>query len=283
MPSWVDDECCPRPDWARREGLEGSQVYRGRSMGTGFSPGDLLYLRKVSLAQLEVGDVVVFRRGEEKQVVHRVVGRALGGLVTRGDAVLCDDPDPVTPEDLLGRVEWKARGRSRCRIRGGVGGRRRHRSQQFRAHLISLLKSPFVPIYRKLRVSRKINRLLLFRIIKPRLTVAGFFRGDRVVIKVLYKGHTIVTLEPDRLGARVKKPYDLMLGTYAERLRLNRFRVPFADALRREQALLKTLMLANGATREALSGHLEQKMPTVEVGVKLDSGRCLSDRRLLDG
>ena len=72
------------------------------SMAPLIQPGDELRLVPPDAGRLSEGAVVAFRRSEEL-VVHRVVRRALDGVVTRGDA-LPDTDAPVEWRDLIGRV-----------------------------------------------------------------------------------------------------------------------------------------------------------------------------------
>lgn len=60
--------------------------------------------------ELRVGDLPVFRRGEGRYVVHRVVGIGRGCYYTRGDN--CIERETVAPDDMLGIVtEIYRRGR----------------------------------------------------------------------------------------------------------------------------------------------------------------------------
>ena len=64
-----------------------AHVYRGGSMRGTFCPGDRLTVEPVPLTQVRPGDVVAFRisskRGEPKDLVHRVTSVGPQGLVTR--------------------------------------------------------------------------------------------------------------------------------------------------------------------------------------------------------
>lgn len=78
------------------------------SMEPTYSPGDMVV--SVPQDQYQVGDVVTFQpvAGDPALITHRVVGIALGAetaYITRGDANGADD-DPVTPEQVMGRVVY---------------------------------------------------------------------------------------------------------------------------------------------------------------------------------
>jgi signal peptidase I len=83
----------------------------GTSMAPAMLPGDLVSIRRASLDEISLGEVVLFRQNG-RLFVHRVVGRnevsAAGNpeeplLITRGDRLRHDDP-PVSSRELLGRV-----------------------------------------------------------------------------------------------------------------------------------------------------------------------------------
>jgi len=86
---------------------------RGSSMTPFIRDGDLLTIAPVDVADLQIGDVVLYCTRRDSVVVHRVVGRAIEGgesvLQTRGDARL--DADSPVPEDaVLGRAVRLERG-----------------------------------------------------------------------------------------------------------------------------------------------------------------------------
>jgi signal peptidase I len=83
----------------------------GTSMAPAMLPGDLVSIRRVSLDEISLGEVVLFAQNG-RLFVHRVMGRnevsAAGNpekpcLITRGDRLRHDDP-PVSSREFLGRV-----------------------------------------------------------------------------------------------------------------------------------------------------------------------------------
>ena len=79
----------------------------GMSMGAGLPPGSTIRIDLVERDRYEIGEIVAYVHGK-KVVVHRVVhrgtvGRAVGLLLTRGDAPLVPDP-PVPHGNVLGPV-----------------------------------------------------------------------------------------------------------------------------------------------------------------------------------
>lgn len=85
----------------------------GTSMLPAIHPGDLLSVQRVDVKEILKGDVVVYAR-EEALIVHRVV-KVMATvspepyLITRGDRLLRDDPQVLSPE-LIGRVSLVQRG-----------------------------------------------------------------------------------------------------------------------------------------------------------------------------
>ena len=87
-------------------------------------PGDVLGIRKQDFEDASAGDVVLaVNRG--RLCTHRVVreefrsGRRV--LITRGDSLPSEDPDPVREEDFLGSVEFIVRRSRRFRPETGHG------------------------------------------------------------------------------------------------------------------------------------------------------------------
>jgi signal peptidase I len=67
-----------------------------------FWPGDIVIIHQSSGDELRVGEVALYAR-EGIFVIHRVVGKEAGYLITRGDTVSVDD-QPVPAAEVLGKV-----------------------------------------------------------------------------------------------------------------------------------------------------------------------------------
>jgi signal peptidase len=69
--------------------------------------GDMVIASKVSPDVIREGDVIEFRQGE-MMVIHRVIEIEESGgakqFITKGDANSVADMDPVSPEQVKGRV-----------------------------------------------------------------------------------------------------------------------------------------------------------------------------------
>jgi signal peptidase I len=92
----------------------------GTSMVPAIHPGDLLSVQRVDVKEILRGDIVVYAR-EETLIVHRVV-KVMATvspepyLITRGDRLLRDDPQVLSPE-LIGRVSLVQRGQRSLGLR----------------------------------------------------------------------------------------------------------------------------------------------------------------------
>jgi hypothetical protein len=122
----------------------------GRSMLPSVRPGDILLVRNQELEQIVPGDIVLFAQNEQL-LTHRVVGDNRWGetsfLVTRGDALLANDP-PVFTHQLLGRVAAIFRDGLRIDPRAG-----RSRRCQLAAALLA--RSEFLARFVKWILSRR--------------------------------------------------------------------------------------------------------------------------------
>ena len=56
------------------------------------------------LADINTGDIISFRLGEDLLVTHRVTAIENGNYYTRGDANNTDDPTPVTEQNYIGKT-----------------------------------------------------------------------------------------------------------------------------------------------------------------------------------
>lgn len=78
------------------------------SMEPTFHVGSVIYYKEAEFADINVGDAITFRAGEDGMVTHRVTEKSelSQTFTTKGDANLSEDPNPVEYSDVLGKV-WK--------------------------------------------------------------------------------------------------------------------------------------------------------------------------------
>jgi len=86
----------------------------GTSMLPTFEEGDLVVIQSVPFRDLKVGDIIVYNPPcavTGQSVIHRIIGFAGGGLVTKGDNNPYSDPGPisngpVTEDCYVGKVVY---------------------------------------------------------------------------------------------------------------------------------------------------------------------------------
>jgi signal peptidase I len=99
----LQEACCDLvADVARISGKVQLKV-AGASMVPTLWPGDLVSVCCCDPSELQPDSIIVFRQ-KERLIVHRLMHRAGGRVVTRGDARPSLD-DPIDPGDIVGRVE----------------------------------------------------------------------------------------------------------------------------------------------------------------------------------
>lgn len=77
------------------------QVVLTGSMEPTLSKGDMLFIKRISPDDLNIGEVVAYKRGSVI-VVHRIVSITAEGFKTKGDANDVEDPWIVSREDIIG-------------------------------------------------------------------------------------------------------------------------------------------------------------------------------------
>lgn len=76
------------------------------SMEPTYHVGSVIYYKHAPFSAIDVGDAITFRAGEDGMVTHRVVEKSelSGTFTTKGDANLSEDPNPVSYDDVFGKV-----------------------------------------------------------------------------------------------------------------------------------------------------------------------------------
>ncbi len=81
-------------------GYHASYIATG-SMEPALKPGDLIITKKVSIADLSPGDIVLYSAGR-RQICHRIITIAAdGSIITKGDTNTFSDPPVKLPSLLL--------------------------------------------------------------------------------------------------------------------------------------------------------------------------------------
>jgi signal peptidase I len=87
----------------------------GASMIPAIWPGDVISVRRRKLAALQVGKIVLYRRGENL-TAHRITSIRGARLVTRGDSLPHNDPS-ISESDIVGEVVSLLRSGRRIPVR----------------------------------------------------------------------------------------------------------------------------------------------------------------------
>jgi len=185
------------------------RFYSGYSMRGTFQPGDSLTVEAVSLSRVRPGDVVVFsrQRGEEQdEIVHRVMRRISGGLVTRGDAVACEDAGMVSDGNLIGRVVRRERNGRVSRVHGGWVGLCRGRALHFywglRRRTVRRMQKPYAMLK---------STGIIARLWKPEIFRIMINSKDGPCIQHVWKNRIVARSWPDTGAFECRKPWDLVI------------------------------------------------------------------------
>lgn len=190
------------------------RFYRGQSMAGTFRSGDYLVLEPAAVEDIRPGDVVIYagraQAGEPEDVVHRVVARTPGGLVTRGDNNPRVDDVLVTAENLLGRVTHAERRGRTWPVRGGRWGLWQARAFRVGRLARRLMWQLIAPMgrwpYRALRRSGLVARFWRPAIVRLRVET-----DNGPLIKYTNDGQTVAWWWPAQGRFRCRRPYDLII------------------------------------------------------------------------
>jgi signal peptidase I len=192
-----------------------NRFYHGISMLGTFQQGDYLHSKPLSLETLHPGDVILYHglnwKGEEDEIVHRVMSIEINGAVTKGDNNPFCDNGLVTAEALIGKVTHFERNGLLRRVNNGRSGLVQARLVIIRCQVKRLAwrvaRGLLGWVYRWLRRSGLIRRLWQPVLVKVRvLKEDGSF-----LVKYVYKGKTVAAWQPEIGWWLCKKPFDLVL------------------------------------------------------------------------
>jgi len=186
--------------------------YLGQSMKGTFRQGDVLTIQFIPFEKLKPGDVVVFTRqnnhGREK-IVHRVMRRFPGGVITRGDASTLEDCGVVTEQNLVGRVVSRERNGRISIVHGGWVGLCRGRGLHFywrtRRRAVRVILKP----YAGLKASGIVPRLW-----KPKIFRVKLNSENGPCIQHVWKNRIVGRFWPEENRFECRKPWDLFIANH---------------------------------------------------------------------
>lgn len=76
------------------------------SMSPTFNTGSIVAIKPVKFEEIQKDDIITFRDLDQRTVTHRVVDITEGKLVTKGDANDGKDSNLVTPDRIIGEVQY---------------------------------------------------------------------------------------------------------------------------------------------------------------------------------
>ncbi|MFY0544549.1 signal peptidase I [Brevibacillus sp. H7] len=76
------------------------------SMAPTFNTGSIVAVKAVPIEEIQKGDIVTFKDKDNVTVTHRVVDIQKGKLNTKGDANDGNDANPITPDRVIGKVQY---------------------------------------------------------------------------------------------------------------------------------------------------------------------------------
>ena len=182
--------------------------YNGKSMQSTFRRGDYIYTSPAKLAELRIGDIVVFSTHADslkhEYLVHRVIRIKNGTVVTRGDYNLAEDSYELSDDRLVGKALFYEREGKRYQVRNGVWGLLR--SKRIRLELLTTRWAISLgrPLYQMLKKSRVVPCLW-----KPDLEEIVLHSPSGKKVKYTHRGKTVLVRDGDRIIFR-RRPYDLL-------------------------------------------------------------------------
>lgn len=175
-----------------------------------FYKADFLKTEKISINELQNGDVIIFQKIEKNKtkniLVHRVLSISKNKLVTRGDNNPKNDEEPVTEENLIGKVTHYERNGKTHKVWNGKLGLLRARVLHGRLYLIKATKFFLRKPYRMLKKTGIISKLW-----RPEIETIHFETQEGPLVKYIHKGRTVASCWTDSNCWWFHRPYDFVI------------------------------------------------------------------------
>lgn len=188
----------------------GALFYQGPSMSGTFKTGDYLFSDPVPFHDIRCGDIIIYKKQRNEksydQLVHRVMRHCERGWITRGDNNPREDPEPVTPENLLGKIHSLERGGKTRRVRGGAVGLFYSRWLRAKRFFLMLPRSCLRLPYHVLRRSGWMKKIW-----RPEIREFHFQTPEGLLIKFCTESNCIASFRMESGKITCRKPYDLVL------------------------------------------------------------------------
>lgn len=179
-------------------------------LGT-FKPGDLLKVEDFPIEKIKTGDVIVFRDNEDAIkddfMVHRVVKKKSGRLITRGDSNPHVDNAAVSSSQLIGRIAGFSRKGKTRHLKNGRAGLIWAALINFHLRFKKLAAVILRPTYRWMKRSG-----IVAKIWRPEIEAIYFETQDGPLVKYVHKGKTVASCWLDSNRWWFRRPYDFVIG-----------------------------------------------------------------------
>jgi signal peptidase I len=189
---------------------ENIRFYRGDSMRGTFHLGDRLLIEPVLFADIQLGDVIVYRgtngQGNAEEVVHRVVAITEDGLITRGDNNRRHDFSPVQRDQIIGKVVEMENGGRKQAVVDGSKGLRRAKLRWAILRLDRVVRLLFQFPYHLLRNSQIVPKLW-----RPVITEIHLKTDCGPLVKYIYKQRTVAVWDASQKRFDCRKPFALVI------------------------------------------------------------------------
>ena len=180
-----------------------------------FKKGDFLYFKKSPITEMNCGDIIIFNcmnlEEPKKQCVHRVTIKLRQKIYTRGDNNPKNDEEPVSEENLIGKVTHYERNGKIHKVWNGRLGMMRARVLHGRLHIIRAAKFLLRKPYRLLKKTGMMAKLW-----QPKIETIYFETQDGPLVKYTHKGRTVASCWLDSNRWWFRRPYDFVIDPKAK-------------------------------------------------------------------
>jgi signal peptidase len=184
-------------------------IYTGPSMNPTLKAGDKLQVIPYNGRKICRGDVIVFLSPKDDQkVTHRIISIDTNGIRTQGDNNSKIDPWILSPDQILGRVDYAQRRNRWLRVYRGTMGQ--WYGFMLRAiHVIdSIISLLFRPVYHWLDQSGAFKHLMP---LQKKMRVFSYNRPGGKELQLRFGRYPIGRLPPGRDKWQIRRPFRLFI------------------------------------------------------------------------
>ena len=183
-------------------------------MNPAFNSLDILHIVPYGDKEIMVGDVIVFNSPDRKKiVVHRIVSIDNNEIKTKGDNNPRIDDCTISPENILGLVDYYQTAKGEKRLSDGNNGKKLFFKIKKSTHRISRTG---ISIFRKPYLWLSHTGVLrgIFPL-RSRLRILSFSKPGGTELQLLLGNRIIGKLIPGKNHWQIRRPYRLFIDTSA--------------------------------------------------------------------